>query len=200
MIKDQGPQMTALRAEAEALDKTTDKEEAAAAWKRYAEGLERLLDGPVHSALLYDPHDREMTEDSAGAQREAKEQLARLEPATTVPIQLLWRPGADFLCALEVRGQRSATAHGKQGLNPVRGAVLEELNNSVPVFLAFKDGSNWQTAWWSELPAATAISHGDSGDRGSKRFGWRVSEFEKRPGLELPRAYTAREPAQSRLG
>lgn len=183
-------------------------EDKALAWREYAEALEERLEVPC-SAVMMDRHDTEHTEDTARAYVQTDIALQRA-PVESGPVQLVWSPADDLIYALEVRGQRSATAQGRQGLRASRGAMLEALNQAgVPVRLAFLDGNVWETAWLAELPPAELLSGGDAGDKdATERLGWYVgngtekrppTEFQRGEELTLPTAYAPRERSQGSL-
>lgn len=170
-------------------------------WQQYARALEEKLRTP-HSTMLWEPNETEMTEDSATAHADAITTIIEGDqPLTAAPVEIIHDQAADFTYAIEVRGQRSATAHGKQGLRPARAIVLDALDRSgLPVLLAFRDGAVWQTAWWAELPEPSSISRGDDGAKErTARIGWPVKEFRRASELLLPTEYKPREPAQGKL-
>lgn len=164
-------------------------------WK-YAEALEARLETP-HSALLYDPGDSEATEQTAAAQELGRTVLDgqyALDGGVgfvSGPVQIVAMPEATYV--LEVRGQASATAHGYQGFRSSRGELLRRLEDmGLPVYVAFKDGGTWETAWLSELGPSKALRK--SADRDEARFGWYAGEkpergrplFERKDYLAIP--------------
>jgi len=164
---------------------------------RYIEALEAELEARSHSAVLTDPADTERTTDTEQAHAFAAEAL-RAGDFRTAPVQLVWHPASGLCLILECRGQRSATGHGKQGLHPERGALLEAAQEAgLPVRLAFLDRTSWQQAWLEELPDAVPISLANGAGR---RFGWRVDDFPDRGDLILPKEYAPRRRAEMRLG
>jgi len=171
-------------------------------WARYAEALEDRIETP-HAALLHEGGDSEVTRESVPAHREAVAAIIGDDDSrfVTIPVQLLMDRATEFVYAIEVRGQSSVTAHGKQGLRPLRGAVLERLNETgVPVFFAIKDGHKWRTGWMSELGPSKAISLGESGAKDeTARAGWPVSEFRTEETLVFPSTYEPRQRAQAQL-
>jgi hypothetical protein len=97
---------------------------------------------------------------------------------------------------VEMRGQSSFTAHGRQGLRPDRAAFLRDIQaeraGRRAVLLVFFEGeSSWYWAWLHDLGEATAISLGEG--TGAKRFGWYVSEMTKGDGeFRFPAGVTYR--------
>lgn len=165
--------------------------EAGDLWE-YVERLEERLDSP-HSALLHDPADTERTMQTAAAHEEGRDAIDE-RAMLSGPVQIVVTPNATY--ALELRGQASATAHGCQGFRSTRGELLYALQSAgLPVYIAFKDGGVWQTAWMEELPPAKSLRK--SSDRDDARAGWYVGEkpehgeplFERRDRLELPRLH-----------
>ncbi len=77
----------------------------------------------------------------------------------------------------EVRGQSSATGHGKHGADPRRLAELRELEE--PVLLVFMEagGSTVYSGWLRDLPDSRRIAK----DPSRKRAGWRCDELERHP-------------------
>jgi hypothetical protein len=188
-----------------ALKKRAEQTGEAEDWAAYAEALEDHLETP-HGALLYEEGISEVTKDTVKAHRAAIKSIGPVDAEDSrflaIPIELLMDRQTEFLYAVEVRGQSSVTAHGKQGLRPLRGAVLERLDaTGIPVFFAIQDGNKWRTAWMSELGPSVAISKGDDGAKAdTARAGWPVSEFETVDELIFPDQYDPRPRAQERLG
>lgn len=186
-----------------ALKRRAEQSGEANDWATYAEALEDRIETP-HAALLYEGGDSEVTKESVPAHREAIEAIVGDDDSRflTGPVQLLMDRETEFIYVVEVRGQSSVTAHGKQGLRPLRGYLLERLNESgVPVLFAIKDGRKWRLGWMSELGPSQAISHGEAGAKDeTARAGWPVSEFRTEEKLTLPATYKPRERAQARLG
>lgn len=174
-------------------------------WK-YVEELEARLASP-HSAFLYDPGDAERTEQTAPAHDEARKVLDvqhDLGAIVSGPVQIVSLPEATYI--LEVRGQASATAHGSQGFRPARGELLRKCEEmGLPVFVAFRDGGTWETAWLSELPPAQPLRL--SGDREEQRYGWYAGDkptrgeplFSRGPHLGIPLVHDPKPPAQPGL-
>lgn len=187
------------------LKKTAERTGEASDWAAYAEALEDHLETP-HGALLYEEGSSEVTKDTVKAHRAAIASIGDVEAEdsrfVTAPVQLLMDRQTEFVYVAEIRGQSSVTAHGKQGLRPLRGAILERLNETgVPVFFAIQDGHKWRVAWMSELGPSVPISKGDDGARAdTARAGWPVSEFATVDELILPDAYDPQPRAQERLG
>lgn len=183
------------------LKKRAEQSGEASDWAAYAEKLEDRIETP-HGALLFEDGQSEVTRESVPAHREAIEVLTGGDRFISIPVQLVMDRATEFVYAVEVRGQSSVTAHGKQGLRPLRGAVLERLNETgVPVFFAIKDGRKWRLAWMSELGPSKAISLGESGAKEeTARAGWPVSEFRTEEDLILPSTYEPRQRAQAQLG
>jgi hypothetical protein len=130
---------------------------------------------PVHSAFLYDPHDREHTSLTAAAHEVAQGELE--ERPVQGPVQILQGPDGAF--AVEIRGQASGAAHGKQGFRPSRGELLLALEaGGIPVFLAFYDNGWWKTAWLGDLPPSESIA--GSTDREEARRGWYAGDKPER--------------------
>lgn len=185
------------------LKRAAEQSGTAEDWAAYAEKLEDRIETP-HAALLHEGGDSEVTRESVPAHREAVEAIVGDDDSrfVTIPVQLLMDRSTEFVYAIEVRGQSSVTAHGKQGLRPLRGAVLERLNETgVPVFFAIKDGRKWRTGWMSELGPSKAISLGEAGAKEeTARAGWPVSEFRTEETLVFPSTYEPRPRAQAQLG
>lgn len=183
------------------LKKRAEQSGEAGDWAAYAESLEDHMETP-HGALLFESGQSEVTKESVAAHRAAIETIQGDSPRfLTCPVQLLMDRSTEFLYAVEVRGQSSVTGHGKQGLRPLRGAMLERLNETgIPVYFAIKDGNKWRLAWMSELGPSVAISHGEAGAKETARAGWPVSEFRTEKKLILPDAYQPRQRAQAQLG
>lgn len=184
------------------LKKRAEQSGEAADWAAYAEALEDRMETP-HGALLHEGGDSEVTKESVAAHRAAVEAIVGEDDSRflTCPVQLLMDRSTEFLYAIEVRGQSSVTGHGKQGLRPLRGAMLERLNETgIPVYFAIKDGHKWRLGWMSELGPSVAISHGEAGAKETARAGWPVSEFRTEPELILPNSYQPRERPQAQLG
>lgn len=182
--------------------------EAEDVWK-YVEELEARLSSP-HSAMLHDPGDSERTEQTAAAHQEGTKVLnGQLDldggvGFVTGPVQIVVMPEATY--AIEVRGQASATAHGFQGFRSSRGELLRHLEAiGLPVFVAFRDGGVWETAWLSELGPARALRK--SADRDEARYGWYAGEkpergeplFERKDYLSIPLVHEPRLPPQEGL-
>jgi hypothetical protein len=193
MIKDDAT--LALKRRAEQSGESED-------WAAYAEALEDRIESP-HAALLYEGGStNELTKESVKAHRAALEVIEGSDDLVTVPVQLMMDRRTEFVYIVEVRGQSSVTAHGKQGLRPIRGAVLERANESgLPVLFAIQDGKKWRVAWMSELGPAVPISKGDDGAKDeTARAGWPVSEFRTEEEIAFPATYDPRERAQGTLG
>lgn len=79
-------------------------------------------------------------------------------------------PSTGYL--VEVRGQSSATAHGKQGAAPYQIAELRELG--LPVLMLFKDYGKVQTVWLDDPHAPIVNIDKDTAHR---RQGWRVADM-----------------------
>lgn len=181
------------------LKKRAEESGAAEDWAAYAEKLEDRIETP-HAALLFEEGESEVTRESVPAHREAIDVLED-DRFLTIPVQLVMDRSTEFVYAIEVRGQSSVTAHGKQGLRPLRGAVLERLNETgVPVLFAIKDGRKWRLGWMDELGPSKTISRGDDGAKETARAGWPVSEFRTEEELTLPSTYEPRQRAQAQLG
>jgi hypothetical protein len=149
------------------------------------------------SYLTWDASDDERTEQTEGAHNDAATALHAEEGVLTGPVQIVIDEASGLLYALEIRGQSSATGHGKTGSHPRRLALLARLQEvGVPVRLAYKDGSQWREAWMEELGPAKSISD----DPVRKRFGWWVRDMKKVARLTVPRRYQPEAPAQPRLG
>jgi hypothetical protein len=184
------------------LKRRAEQSGEASDWAAYAETLEDRMETP-HAALLHEGGDSEVTKESVAAHRAAIETIVGDDDSRflTCPVQLLMDRTTEFLYAIEVRGQSSVTAHGKQGLRPLRGAMLERLNETgIPVYFAIKDGHKWRLAWMSELGPSVAISKGADGAKETARAGWPVREFETSEKLILPANYEPRERPQAQLG
>jgi hypothetical protein len=175
-----------------------ERDGSAEAWRSYAEALEDRISAP-HSAFLYDPNDTERTNQTVAAYVAGIDTMEN-SPAVleTGPVQVVHSAGSMYV--LELHGQASATAHGKQGLRPERLALLHYIEEAgLPVLLAFRDGGTWQWGWLSELGQAQPITYGEAGAEASKRYGWPVSAFRREPPVPLPEEVDAREPAQGEL-
>ncbi|HEX7088704.1 MAG TPA: hypothetical protein VF192_01130 [Longimicrobiales bacterium] len=137
------------------------------------------------SVALYDPYDSEQTRLTHLAQR-ALEDALEGEALQGFPVQFVRLDGGEVV-VVEVHGQSSVTGHGKQGLRPDRLAFLRGLG--YPVLLAFFEGiDSRREAWLHDLPEAQPISL----ETGNKRYGWPVSEMEKKSGLfRLPASVPA---------
>lgn len=170
-----------------------------AAWMEYARALERR-EPLEHAALLWDPTgSNERTEDTAAAHEEAR--LALTEAgADTAPVQLVHFPATGLIYVLEARGQRSATAHGYQGFESRRAALLAAADAAgVPLLAAFRDGGAWKSGWLAELGPARAISR----EPNNKRYGWPAGErgpFRPSGSMPVPATYEPRRTEQPRLG
>lgn len=74
----------------------------------------------------------------------------------------------------EVRGQSSATAHGKQGAHPSQIAQLRELEE--PVLMVFKDGGIIQSVWLHD-PGPDIVNI--DADTAHRRQGWWVKQMKR---------------------
>jgi hypothetical protein len=136
------------------------------------------------SVVLFDPFDTEETSLTRLARRAAwaaideevePEKPEYQQPVSAWPVQFVKVGGRTV--ALEMRGQSSFTAHGKQGIRTERMGFLYRLDETFPVLLVFVEGATkWRWAWLRELPPAESISKGD-GTAGSRRSGWHVREL-----------------------
>lgn len=80
----------------------------------------------------------------------------------------------------EVRGQSSATGHGKQGAHPAQLAQLREIREQV--LIVFKDGGYVQSVWLHDPgPEIVEIDK----DAAHRRQGWWVREMARVPSEEF---------------
>lgn len=150
---------------------------------------EHIPEVPRASMFLYDPLDEEQTRLTRLAHRAAQSAILEEQPVVrATPVQFVQLASGETI-VWEVHGQASWTANGRQGLRPERVAMLRQLNAAgYSVLIDFVEGaeSYWR-AWLHDLPEAQPITHGQDGDRGSKRFGWKCADLEKIEGrLVLP--------------
>jgi hypothetical protein len=154
---------------------------------------------PVPSLALVDASDTETTKLSGLTQRALHDALAAVDPNEPgprgFPVQFV-RLRSGEMIVLEMRGQSSATGHGKQGLRPARINFLRRLDAAgFAVRFVFVEGvASRREAWLHDLPPASAIALGRDGDPDSERWGWYVGEMERQEGpFRLPARVTQRQ-------
>lgn len=101
---------------------------------------------------------------------------------------------------VEVRGQSSATAHGKQGAHPACIALLRELEEPVQM-LFVESGLRVCRAVWLGTPEEPPIINIDNGGGEMRRQGWAAGDLPKyalRGDVEDARRYQFLERAPER--